>query len=150
MKKNYILFLLVLSCTKLEKPGSSFRVDLIDKNTRVQDNLFNHVNGIWSKNTKIPDDRVRWGSFDELREKTSQNLLDIMKKSSVDKNIDSKSDEGKAVLLYNLYTDTLERNKQGVKPIKKYIESVNKIKSINQIEDLLIDFYPKGSFALFY
>ena len=150
MKKSYILFLLVLSCAKLEKPKSSFRVDLIDKNTRVQDNLFNHVNGIWSKNTKIPDDRVRWGSFDELREKTSQNLLDIMKKSSIDKNIDPKSDEGKAVLLYNLYTDTLERNKQGVKPILPYIESVNKIKSINQIEDLLIDFYPKGSFALFY
>ena len=150
MKKSFILFLLVLSCTKLEKPKSSFRVDLIDKSTRVQDNLFNHVNGIWSKNTKIPDDRVRWGSFDELREKTSQNLLDIMKKSSIDKNIDPKSDEGKAVLLYNLYTDTLERNKQGVKPILPYIESVNKIKSINQIEDLLIDFYPKGSFALFY
>ena len=150
MKKSYILFLLVLSCTKLEKPMSSFRVDLIDKNTRVQDNLFNHVNGIWSKNTKIPDDRVRWGSFDELREKTSQNLLDIMKKSSIDKNIDSKSDEGKAILLYNLYTDTLERNKQGVKPVLPYIESVDKIKSINQIEDLLIDFYPKGSFALFY
>ena len=84
------------------------------KETRVQDNLFNHVNGIWSKNTEIPDDRVRWGSFDELREKTSQNLLDIMKKSSVDKNIDLKSDEGKAVMLYNLYTDTLKRNKQGV------------------------------------
>ena len=150
MKKSFILFLLVLSCTKLEKPKSSFRVDLIDKSTRVQDNLFNHVNGIWSKNTKIPDDRVRWGSFDELREKTSQNLLDIMKKSSIDKNIDPKSDEGKAVLLYNLYTDTLERNKQGVKPVLPYIESVNKIKSINQIEDLLIDFYPKGSFALFY
>ena len=32
----------------------------------------------------------------------------------------------------------------------QYIESVNKIKSINQIEDLLIDFYPKGSLALFY
>ena len=150
MKKNCILFLLVLSCTKAEKHRSSFRVDLIDKNTRVQDNLFNHVNGIWSKNTKIPDDRVRWGSFDELREKTSQNLLDIMKKSSIDKDIDSKSDEGKAVLLYNLYTDTLERNKQGVKPILRYIERVNEIKSINQIDDLLIDFYPKGSLALFY
>ncbi len=150
MKKICILFLLLLSCSKAEKPKSSFRVDLIDKETRVQDNLFNHVNGIWSKNTEIPDDRVRWGSFDELREKTSQNLLDIMKKSSVDKNIDLKSDEGKAVILYNLYTDTLERNKQGVKPILPYIESVNKIKSINQIEDLLIDFYPKGSLALFY
>ncbi len=150
MKKKCILFLLVLSCTKAEKPRSSFRVDLIDKNTRVQDNLFNHVNGIWSKNTKIPDDRVRWGSFDELREKTSQNLLDIMKKSSIDKDIDSKSDEGKAVLLYNLYTDTLERNKQGVEPILRYIERVNEIKSINQIDDLLIDFYPKGSLALFY
>ena len=150
MKKICILFLLLLSCSKAEKPKSSFRVDLIDKDTRVQDNLFNHVNGIWSKNTKIPDDRVRWGSFDELREKTSQNLLDIMKKSSIDKNIDSKSDEGKAVMLYNLYTDTLERNKQGVKPILPYIESVKKMKSISQIEDLLIDFYPKGSLALFY
>ena len=150
MRKSCILFLLVFSCTKVEKNKSSFRVDLIDKNTRVQDNLFNHVNGIWSKNTKIPDDRVRWGSFDELIEKTNQNLLDIMKKSSNDKYIDSKSDEGKAVLLYNLYTDTLERNKQGVKPILRYIERVNGIKSIDQIEDLLIDFYPKGSFALFY
>ena len=75
MKKSYILFLFVLCCTKLEKPKSSFRVDLIDKSTRVQDNLFNHVNGIWSKNTKIPDDRVRWGSFDELREKTVKTYL---------------------------------------------------------------------------
>ena len=53
MKKICILFLLLLSCSKAEKPKSSFRVDLIDKETRVQDNLFNHVNGIWFKNTEI-------------------------------------------------------------------------------------------------
>ena len=102
--KLNILFLLLLSCSKGEKTESSFRLDLIDENTRVQDNLFNHVNGIWSKNTEIPDDRVRWGSFDELREKTSQNLLEIMKKSSIDKNIDPN-----IIVQWNMSPETIVR-----------------------------------------
>ena len=36
MKKICILFLLLLSCSKAEKPRSSFRVDLIDKETEYK------------------------------------------------------------------------------------------------------------------
>lgn len=40
----------------------------IDRSIRPQDDLFLFVNGGWIRTTEIPEDRGRYGSFDELRE----------------------------------------------------------------------------------
>ncbi len=40
----------------------------MDLTIRAQDDLFGHVNGHWLATAEIPQDRARYGSFDQLRE----------------------------------------------------------------------------------
>ena len=55
-------------------------LDLMDTSVRPQDDFYNYVNGGWMKTAVIPSDKSTWGSFQELREKTDENSLKILKK----------------------------------------------------------------------
>ena len=45
---------------------------------RPQDDFFHYVNGTWIADTEIPDDHSRWGAFDILREKSKENIKNIV------------------------------------------------------------------------
>lgn len=49
------------------------------RSVRPQDDFYNYVNGGWMKTTVIPADKASWGAFNELREKTDENSLKILK-----------------------------------------------------------------------
>ena len=51
----------------------------MDMSVKPTDDFFKYVNGTWLKNTEIPADRSRWGSFDELRKKTDTDVMAIIK-----------------------------------------------------------------------
>ena len=55
-------------------------IDLTSRDTSVQpgDDFFRHVGGTWMKNTKIPDDRSRWGSFNILAAKSEDDVRDVI------------------------------------------------------------------------
>ncbi|MEJ6625463.1 MAG: M13 family peptidase, partial [Flavobacteriaceae bacterium] len=95
------LFLSLVACETTKKAGG-IDLSLMDTEVRPQDNFYNYVNGTWMKNTEIPDDKTRWGSFNELRENTDADVLAILKKAANDPNLDSSSDEGKAVTVFQL------------------------------------------------
>ena len=78
----------------------------MDKEVRPQDDFYNYVNGTWMKNTEIPDDKTRWGNFNELRENTDADVLAILKKPQITL-ILTPLDETKAVQLYQLINDTV-------------------------------------------
>jgi putative endopeptidase len=46
----------------------------IDPTVKPQDDFFRYANGTWLKNTTIPADQSRWGSFTELSERNQANL----------------------------------------------------------------------------
>jgi putative endopeptidase len=54
----------------------SFGVDLSSLDTSVKpgDDFFRFANGSWIKNTTIPADRTRWGSFDILRDQAEKDV----------------------------------------------------------------------------
>ena len=54
-------------------------IEFMDKSVRPQDDFYNYVNGGWMKTAVIPADKSSWGSFNELREKTDENSLSILK-----------------------------------------------------------------------
>ena len=63
-------------------PG--INVGYMDTNIKPSEDFFKHVNGKWLDNNEIPDDRTRWGSFDELRQKTDEDALAILKSAMSD------------------------------------------------------------------
>ncbi|MDB9712282.1 M13 family metallopeptidase [Flavobacteriaceae bacterium] len=132
-------------------------INLAFMNTDVTPNedFFNYVNGKWVDDTEIPDDRTSWGSFTELRQKTDEDALGILKSAmGDDKDMNSiklvsGSDQEKAVFLYETIMDTTSRNTQGIDPILIYLEKVNSIENINDLQSYLVEMEPLGGGGLF-
>ncbi len=156
MKRNTIakvamLALVTLSTAPLnaqeKKPGID--LSLMDKSVRPNDDFFNFVNGTWVKNTEIPADRTRWGSFDELRQKTDVDALNILEEAAKNPAYKSNTDQGKAINLYRTIMDTVARNKAGIKPLKPYLDKINKVKSVADLQKLMLEMASRGGIGFF-
>lgn len=132
---------------KPKNPGID--LDLMDKSVRPGDDFFRYVNGAWFDKTQIPADKTRWGSFDELRQNTDKDALAILKEAAANKNLDPKSDQAKAVNVYKTYMDTIYRNKIGIAPLKPYLTKINAVKSIADVNKLLIELEPQGGLGFY-
>ena len=130
-----------------KKPG--INLGLMDKSVKPGDDFFRYVNGTWVDKTEIPADKTRWGSFDELRQNTDKDALAILKEAVANKNLDPKSDQAKAVNVYQTYMDTISRNKLGIKPIKPYLTKINAVKTIQDLNKLVIEMEPQGGIGFY-
>lgn len=156
MKKNIFSLIILLSggfltITAQEKVKETIGINLnhMDKTVKPSDNFFRYVNGTWLNNTEIPADRTRWGSFDELREKTDKDMMEILKEALKNPAYTADSDQGKALNLYRSVMDTITRNKQGVKPLKSYLDKINAVKSVADLNNLLIEMETQGGIGFF-
>ena len=143
------LLLGFIGCNVPTKKAIGIDLSLIDKEIRPQDDFYNYVNGTWMKNTEIPDDKTRWGSFNELRENTDADVLAILKKAANDPNLATSSDEAKAVIVFQLINDTIKRNELGITPLLPHIERINAIQSKADLQPYLEENIRLGGYALF-
>jgi putative endopeptidase len=130
-----------------QRPG--INPQYMDKNVKPGDDFFRYVNGAWVDKTEIPSDKTRWGSFDELRENTNRDALEILKEAAANKSLSATSDEGKAANLYKTIMDTLARDKAGITPLKPYLKKIKKVKDVKSLEKLLAEMEPEGGLAFF-
>lgn len=133
--------------TKKETPG--INTNYMDTSVDPADDFFRYVNGTWLDKTEIPADRTRWGSFDELRKNTDDDVMAILKEALADETIDPNSDQGKALSLYKSVLDTVSRNKQGVSPLRPYLAKIDKIQNANDVVELITEFEPQGGGGFF-
>jgi len=122
----------------------------MDKSVRPNDDFFKFVNGTWLKNTEIPADKTRWGSFDELRQNTDKDALAILKDAAKNPKYKSSTDQGKAINMYKAAMDTLARNKQGIAPIKVDLAKIDAVKNIKDLQKLMMETEAKGGGAGFF
>lgn len=158
MKKNMVaagslavfsLLSLEVSAQQAKTKNPGINLELMDKSVKPGDDFFRYVNGTWFDKTQIPADKTRWGSFDELRQNTDNDALAILKEAVANKNLDPKSDQAKAVHVYKTYMDTVSRNKLGIKPLKPYLAKINAIKTIADVNQLLIEMEPQGGLGFY-
>ena len=121
----------------------------MDTTKTPNEDFFRYVNGTWLDSTEIPDDRTRWGSFDELRQKTDEDALALLKKEAESDSLDGTTDPGKAVFLYKSIMDTVNRNKQGVEPVKPYLAKIDAIQSKEDLQNFLVEMSEYGSAGFF-
>ena len=133
--------------TAKKEPG--INVNFMDKKVKPTDDFFRYVNGTWLDNTQIPNDKTRWGSFDELRQKTDTDALTILKEAAKNPIYKSNTDQGKAINLYKSIMDTVARNKQGIAPLKPYLAKINAVKNVADLQALLIQMAPQGGLGFF-
>ncbi len=121
----------------------------MDTTTTPQQDFFRYVNGAWLDSTEIPNDRSRWGSFDELRQRTDEDALALLEKTASSEDLDGSTDQGKAVFLYKSIMDTVNRNAQGVEPVKPYLAKIDAIQSKEDLQKFLIEMSEYGSAGFF-
>ena len=124
------------------QPG--INTSFMDKTVKPNDDFFNFVNGTWLKNTPIPADKTRWGSFDELRQNTDKDALAILNEASKNPKYKSNTDQGKAINMYKVVMDTVSRNKQGITPLKPYLAKINAVKNIQDLQKLMMETEAEG------
>jgi len=125
-----------------KEPG--INVSYMDKSVKPGDDFFKFVNGTWLKNTEIPADKTRWGSFDELRQNTDKEALAILKEATKNPKYKSNTDQGKAINMYKAAMDTVARNKQGIAPLAPYLAKINAVKNIQDLQKLMMETEAQG------
>ncbi|WP_345065032.1 M13 family metallopeptidase [Sphingobacterium thermophilum] len=144
MKKIFVLTATMLASQFVfSQEYKAINLDYMDQSVRPQDDFYNYVNGNWMKTVTIPSDRARWGSFDELREKTDIAVLEILK-STLEGTHPKGSDAQKIADLYRSYVDFEARNKVGLQPIQKQLADINSIRNLKDLETYLLKYGKEG------
>ncbi len=130
-----------------KEPG--INVSFMDKTVKPNNDFFRFVNGTWLDKTEIPSDKTRWGSFDELRQRTDADALAILKEASKNPKYKSNTDQGKAINLFKTIMDTISRNKEGIAPLKPYLAKIDAVKNSQDLQKLLIEMEPIGGIGFF-
>ncbi|HTO35857.1 MAG TPA: M13 family metallopeptidase [Flavobacterium sp.] len=136
-----------MSLQAQRNPG--INLEYMDISVKPGDDFFRYVNGRWYDQTEIPADRTRWGSFDELRKKTDEDMMKILKDALNNTAYTDDSDQGKALNLYRSVMDTLTRNKQGITPLQPYLKKIDGVKNISDLQNLLIEMETQGGLGFY-
>ncbi len=127
----------------------------MDEAIEPSEDFFKYVNGKWLENNEIPADRTRWGSFDELRQRTDEDALAILKATMSDHpemgkiEVIAGSDQEKAAHLFQTIMDTVTRDKQGIEPLKPYLAKIDAVSNVADLQNLLEEMEPKGGIGFF-
>lgn len=111
---------------------------------RIQDDLFNYVNGEWIENAVIPEDKPTTGGFSDLADDVEKVMMGEFSEMSKTENYPNDYLKS-ATLLYKAVLNVKKRNKDGIKPALKVLAKYDKIDSIAKLnrnmKELVLDGY---------
>ena len=109
----------------------------MDTKVRPQDDFYLYTNGAWLKNTTIPADKSRWGSFDELRETALANLRVIVDSIAAQKDKPEGSEAQKIGDLYQSFMDEARRESLGLTPLQSDFARIDAVKDKSELPALI-------------
>ncbi len=104
-----------------------------EEKVRIQDDLYEAVNGEWLKTAVIPDDKATTGGFSTLAQNVEKIMMDDFKAFAEGKKETDIKEMRYAISLYKKILDTERRDREGVAPVLPVLE---KIKALETVEDL--------------
>jgi putative endopeptidase len=115
----------------------AFGLDLSggDPSVKPGDDFYTYANGHWQETAQIPPDRASWGSFAELRERSLQQLRDILEALPPD--APSGSNTQKLHDYYHAYLDTDAIELAGLTPARAGLEAIAVANSHENISRLM-------------
>lgn len=124
-------------------------LEYMDTTVSPAEDFFLYANGSWIKNAEIPEDQGRWGSFNELRLKTDRNVLGLLEKAVASNAYDASTDQGKAVVFFQVAMDTTAIEEAGLAPIQPWIDKIDAIATLQDLQQYVIEQEPYGGSGLF-
>ncbi|MBS1646153.1 MAG: M13 family metallopeptidase [Bacteroidetes bacterium] len=129
LKKSTLLAGAAITIASLQASAqtSGINVSNMDKTVNPADDFYHYANGTWLKNTQIPSNESRWGSFNELADRNYEHLKKILEECASDKAAQPGSNRQKIGSFYHAGMDTVKLEKEGFTPIAPLMVAINKI-----------------------
>jgi putative endopeptidase len=106
-----------------------------DLSVKAGDDFYHYADGHWLEAHTIPADRTRWGSFDELDERSLQQVLSIVQK--LPPNAPEGSDAQKVGDYYRAFIDTAAIDQKGIEPARAGIDAISAAKNHHDLTRLM-------------
>jgi len=147
-KQSYLLLLffvmITLSCNNTKK-ASVDGITLTNMDTTVTpgNDFYQYADGGWIKSHPLKPEYSRFGTFDELAEKSQQQVKDLIievaQKTNAQGSVAQKISD-----LYSLAMDSDRLNKEGASPVQSYLEKVKAFSDKSQLTPLLAELFRDG------
>lgn len=136
----------IYSTTLAQSAGLS--LNNMDRTADACDDFFQFTNGTWVKNTQVPPSEARWGVFNILGDQNTDLLKQILEKASA-----TDAPKGSNMQLigdfYSSCIDEARIEKEGIKPIKPFLKSIEKIKTAEDVKKNIAELHNNGIPAIF-
>ena len=111
---------------------------------RIQDDLYEAVNGEWLKTAVIPDDRPTTGGFSTLAQEVEKTMMADFKAFSEGTRSTDIPEMRYAISLYKKVLDAERRNREGIAPILPLLEKIKSIETPEDLNKVSADFFLQG------
>lgn len=111
---------------------SGIELGNLDTQVKPQHDFYNYVNGNWLRKTEIPQDKPRWGAFDELRFNAEQQVLSLVQQLAA-KPAEGGSDAQKIGDLYLSFLNTERRNHVRLQPLLPLLNEIDQLHTLQDV-----------------
>lgn len=129
--------------------NEGFDLNNLDRSVSPAKDFYQFAVGGWRANNPIPEDQVRWGTFEVLQEQNNQILKTILDKAAANKNWPGGSADQKIGDFYATGMDSARIEREGYKPIIPDLKKIDAIQNRNELVKLVAEDHLAGIPALF-
>ena len=132
LKTAALLALLAVVVTPKQVPISGLDLGNFDPTVRPQDDLYRAANGGWLARTSVPPDRVTYGTFLELADKTESDLRTIIERVAADRD----RQRGTARQIADLYGSLMNKARAeelGLQPIATLLQRIDAVETARDL-----------------
>ncbi len=148
MRKFYFRFITALAvllsfCLTMMAQNKAFDTSRMDTSADACTDFFQYANGTWLNNTAIPPAFSRWGTFNILADNNQAILKEILETAAKTKSAPGSD----AQLIGDLYTSCMNEEaieKADAKPLQKYFNHIEKIKTAQELPGVIGEFHRFG------
>jgi putative endopeptidase len=109
----------------------------MDRSTKPGDDFFRFVSGEWARKTQMPPDKVRYGSFELLRDLSEERMRTLLEGWAARKDLPAGSDEAKIAAAYRTFMDEATAEKLDDAPLKPRLEAIRKADSREDLVEIM-------------
>ena len=107
----------------------------MENKIRIQDDLYEAVNGDWLATAVIPDDRPSTGGFAILDQEVEAKMMDEFRAFAAGEKTTDIPEVAEAVKLYCKVLDVERRNREGVAPVMPLLHRIAAIDSVEKFNN---------------
>ncbi len=142
------MFVFITACNQKKAKIKAIDPADMDLSIKPGDDFDNYANGGWKAKNPIPAEKSRYGSFDQvsdLAEKQVKSLVEDLAAKPEEKG----TIQQKIADFFNTGMDTVKIEEQGLKPIQPYLDAIDQMATIQDVQKMIAKLHAENISPLF-